>query len=158
MIKLTWRCTQYSLRVKGRSLANFNDTISTISTIRLFIYIICSHQDMNERLSCHQCCITARTTLGRTPSQHGEATLESLNSAQWRFQMLNFHPAASSLSNFNDTISTISMTGLFCHVHLLPRKVMVFGVWSKIFFALLSARWILSACFLAILEINVCAY
>jgi len=33
------------------SLANFNDTLSTISTIRLFIYISCSHQNKNQHLS-----------------------------------------------------------------------------------------------------------
>ena len=35
------------------SLANFNDTVSTISTTRLFSYISCSHQDKNQRLSWH---------------------------------------------------------------------------------------------------------
>ena len=34
-------------------LANSKDTISTISTIRLFVYISCSHQDKNQRLSWH---------------------------------------------------------------------------------------------------------
>jgi len=35
------------------SLTNFNDTLLTISTIRLFIYISCSHQDKNQHLSWH---------------------------------------------------------------------------------------------------------
>jgi len=47
------------------SLASFNDTISTISTTRLFIYITCSHQDINGHLSCR---ITAHTLWGF----HGE--------------------------------------------------------------------------------------
>ena len=48
--------------------------------------------------------------------------------------MSTFHPAASLLANFNNTLSTISTTGtiltisttrLFCHVHVLRA-----GVWS----------------------------
>ena len=35
------------------SLANFKNTISTISTTRFFVYISCSHQDKNLRLSWH---------------------------------------------------------------------------------------------------------
>ena len=35
------------------SLLNFNNTISTISTTRLFIYISCSYQDKHQRLSWH---------------------------------------------------------------------------------------------------------
>ena len=34
-------------------LANFKNTISTISTTRFFVYISCSHQDKNLRLSWH---------------------------------------------------------------------------------------------------------
>ena len=47
------------------SLANFNDTISTISTTQLFIYISCSHQDKNQ--FCHG--ITAHT-LWRFHGEH----------------------------------------------------------------------------------------
>ena len=35
------------------SLANFKNTISTISTTWFFVYISCSHQDKNLRLSWH---------------------------------------------------------------------------------------------------------
>ena len=41
--------------------------------------------------------------------------------------MANFHPAASSLANFNNTILKISTTGPFCHPHLLPRRVVLLG-------------------------------
>ena len=115
--------------------------------------------------------------------------------------MSTFHPAASSLVNFNDTISMVFMTRLFIYIscsHLnknqrlswhhsrtlfgdstvntkstqrgfgffLPAKrtVMytcyqrgftIWGVWSIFCLSLLSAYWVLSAYFLAGLEISV---
>ena len=57
------------------SLANFKNTISTISTTGFFVYISCSHQDKNLRHSSHSLGIP-----WRTPTQHAEATPESLNS------------------------------------------------------------------------------
>ena len=53
------------------SLANFNDTISMISTTRLFIYISCSHQDKNQRLSWHHSSHSLEIPRW-TSSQHGE--------------------------------------------------------------------------------------
>ena len=42
-----------TFRPAASSLVNFNNTLSTISTIRLFMYISRSHQDKNQRLSRH---------------------------------------------------------------------------------------------------------
>ena len=44
--------------------------------------------------------------------------------------MSTFHPAASSLANYNGTISTTSTTRLFCHVTRTTKQVLRFGVWS----------------------------
>ena len=70
-----------------------------------------------------------------------------------------FRPAASSLANYNGTISTTSITRLFIMLHMLPnrRRGPVSGVWS-ILPPLLSAYWVISTYFLAVLEISVCAY
>ena len=103
------------------SLANFNDTLPTISMIRL-IYISCSHQDKNI---CHG--ITAHTLW----VVHGEHQVNMENLHQRvetqctynnivgvpRYQLLT-----TLLANYNGTVSTISMTRLFCHVHVLPKK------------------------------------
>ena len=50
-----------SFRPAASSLANFNNTLLTISTIRLFIYISCCHQDKN-RLSWHHCSHSLRSS------------------------------------------------------------------------------------------------
>ena len=42
-------------------------------------------------------------------------------------KMSTIRPAASSLVNFNDTLLTISMIRLFCHVHVLPKRHHGFG-------------------------------
>ena len=42
-----------------------------------------------------------------------------------------FHPAASSLANYNGTISMISMTRLYCYVHVLPKRCFGFGMHNK---------------------------
>ena len=115
--------------------------------------------------------------------------------------MSTFHPAASSLANFNDTISMISTTRLFIKLHqlfssrqeptfvmasqltlfgdqtvnikstrrafgfVLPAEYAVkytqrrgFGGVVDFCLSLLSAFWVLSAYFLAVLEMSVCAY
>ena len=60
-----------------------------------------------------------------------------------------FHPAASSLANYNGTTST-SSTLLSC-THATKKSVTVLG-WDKFLPSLLSTY------FLAVLEISVCAY
>ena len=57
-------------------------------------------------------------------------TRESKLSVGGDSKISTFHPAASSLVNYNGTISTISTTRLFCRVHMLPKRRRGFGVWS----------------------------
>ena len=111
------------------SLANFNDTLSTISTIRL-IYISCSRQDKNQCLSWHHRSRSLRTV-------HGELQVNTENLHQGvetqcsgGSKISTFHPVPSSLANYNGTISTISTTRLFCRVHVYQKDVVVLGVWS----------------------------
>ena len=67
----------------------------------LHLYISCSHQGMNERLSCHQCRVTAHSPRWTpSPSQQGEATLEGLNSVHWRFQDGKFSSSGFIASKF----------------------------------------------------------
>ena len=72
--------------------------------------------------------------------------------------MSTFHPAASSLVNFNDTLLTISMARLLCHVHMLPKRCRGFGVWSIFAFIIKRILGNKRIYFLAVLEISVCAY
>ena len=107
--------------------------------------------------------------------------------------MSTFHPAASSLENFDDAISTISTTRLFIYISSRQEPTFVMasqhtlleiprwtssphGELSGYFYlpstlsctrathvvnfclSLLSAYWVLSAYFFAVLEISVCAY
>ena len=44
--------------------------------------------------------------------------------------MSTFHPAASSLVNFNDININDLPSRPFCHVHVLPKRHSGFGVWS----------------------------
>ena len=108
------------------SPVNFNDTISTISMIRLLVYISCFHQDKNQRLSWH----TAHTLWGFHSEQ--QVNTEKLHQTErtqcsGSSKISTFHPATSSLVNFNGNISTISTTRLFCHVHVLPKRCRGFG-------------------------------
>ena len=137
------------------SLANFNDTLPTISTIWL-IYISCSHQDKNQHLSWHP----AHTLWG----VHGEHQVNTENLHQIvetkcmynnivavpRYQLLT-----TLLANYKGTISTISTTRLFCHVHVLPKECRGLGC-GQILPSLLSAYWVISSYFLAVLEISIC--
>ena len=45
-----------------------------------------------------------------------------------------------------------------CHVHVLPKRRSGFGAVVNFSLLLLSAYWVLSVNFLAVLEISVCAY
>jgi len=134
-----------TFRPAASSLANFNDTLLMISTIRHFIYISCSHQDKNQRLSWHH----SSHSLGIpqwTPSQHGEPTPES--------KISTFHPVPSSLVNFSATIvqyrRSLRLTLLSC-THA-TKKASWFWRCGQFLPSLLSAH------FLAVLEISVCAY
>ena len=104
---------------------------------------------------CHG--ITAHTLWG----VHGEHQVNTENLYQTQCsggsKISTFHPVASSLVNYNGTILTISTTRLFCHVHVLPKRRRSFGV-SSILPSLLRTSWVVSAYFLAVLEISVCAY
>ena len=144
------------------SLANFKNTISTISTTRFFVYISCSHQDKNQRLSWHH----SSHSLGSprwTPSQHGEPTYtrESETQCSGGSKISTFHPVASSLANYNGTISTDDLynsTLLSCYM-CYQTGVAIWGCGQFcLHYSLLSTYWVISAYFLAVLEISVCAY
>ena len=49
-----------------------------------------------------------------------------------RYQL--FTQWLSLLANYNSTVSTISTTQLYCHVHVLPKRRRGFGVWSNFAF------------------------
>ena len=93
-----------TFRPAASMLANFNNTLSTISTIRLFIYISCSHQGKNQRLSWHH----SSHSLGippNTKSTQRTYTRESKPSVVPvpRYQLFT-HTEPSSLENFIGTI------------------------------------------------------
>ena len=126
------------------SLANFNDTISTISTTQLFIYISCSHQTVlvghTQQLFCpllkqlHVCLVnyqvlSPRATLllflaSKLPCEcdahepHSQINTEPFSS----------HGVCPAFRLFSPAKYTLLIC---CHVHMLPKRgVVVFGVWS----------------------------
>ena len=100
---------------------------------RLFIYISCSyhcHQDKNQHfmVMASQLTLFGESTVNK--STRRTYTRESEIQCSGSSKISTFHPAASSLANYNGTISAISATQLFCHVYVLPKRCHGFGVWS----------------------------
>ena len=142
------------------SLANFNDTLSTISTIRLFIYISCSHQNKNQPLSWHHSSHSLGDYMVNSKSTRRTYTRESKLSVVVvpRYQLFTqrlHHYRILAVQSW--TISKISTTQLFCHVHMLPKRRRGFGVWSILAFIIKRILGI-KRIFPCSLEISACAY
>ena len=120
-------------------------TVSTISTIRLFVYISCSHQDKNV---CHG--ITAHTFRGFTVNTRLH---QSLNSVQWQFQDINFLPSgfiACKFQRYNINDLYYDSTLLLCTC--ATKEVKQFWGCGQFLLSLLSTY------FLTVFEISVCEY
>ena len=103
-------------------LANFTDTMSTISATRLFIYISCSHQDEDQQLSWHH-------------------TSHSLEIPRW------------TSSQHRELSGSFYLSSIYAVMYMCyQRDITVLGVWS--IFALLIAYWVLSAYFIAVLDMR----
>ena len=149
-----------TFRPATSSLANFNDTLSMISMIQLsstLAVLIKTRTDV-----CHG--ITAHTLWGITqwtPSQHREPTPGSLNSVQWRFQDINFSPStfiASEFQQYNHEQYQRSLRLDSSVMYTCYQKGIVVLGCGQFWPSLLSACFVLSAYFLAVLETSVCAY
>ena len=62
-----------------------------------------------------------------TKSTRRTYTRESKTQCSGGSKISTFHPAASSLANYNGTISTTSTTRLFCHVTRATKQASWFG-------------------------------
>ena len=139
------------------SLANFNDTISTISTAHTLAVLIKIWTNVCHAISAASQLTPFGDSTVNTKSTRRSNTREfSLNSAQWRFQDVKFSSSGFIASKFQryDTNHFDDWTILSCTLATKEAR----GFWDVVNFALLSAYWILSTCFLAVLEISVCAY
>ena len=86
------------------SLANFNDTLSTISMIQIFIYISCSRRDKNQRLSmASQLTLFGESTVNTRRTYTKESKL-SVVAVPRCGSKINFSPSsfiASKLQRYN---------------------------------------------------------
>ena len=134
------------------SLANFNDMFSTISMIQLFIYISCSHQNKNQSLSWHHSSHSLGDYTVNSKSTRRTYTRESKLSvvAVPRYQLFTQRLHRLQRYNIDDLYSFLMYT---CY----QKGVSVLGC-GQFLPSLLSTYWVISAYFLAVLEISVCAY
>ena len=139
------------------SLANFIDALSTISTIRILIYISCSHQNKNQRLSWHHSSHSLGDYTVNSKSTRRTYTRESKLSvvAVPRYQLFTqrLHRERISTAQYRQSIrlnllsctrATKEASQFWGHGQFLP--------------SLLTTYWVLRAYFLAVSVISVCAY
>ena len=152
------------------SLANFNDTISTISTTQLFIYISCSHQTVlvghTQQLFCpllkqlHVCLVNYQVLSPRaTLLLFLASKLPCECDAHEPHSQINTEPFSSHgvCPAFGFFLPAKYTTHLLSCTRATKEASRFWGV-CNFCLSLLSTYWVLSTNFLAVLEISVCAY
>ena len=121
-----------SFHPAASSLANFNDTILTISMARLLIYIRCSHQVPSPQV------LGVKTCKCDVHGPHSQS-----------------HSQVVAFVQLSGSFYLPSTQLICCHVHMLSKMHHRFGCVVNFCLSLLVAYLVVSTYFLAVLEITV---